>query len=582
MSEASATHPLTGSRPQPAASAAGRSRWWRRLGIGRFELAVLGLLVLCSCAVLLDSIQISLREHGVLWGADSPVIGDTAQYLALVRDAAQGVLVGNPFDMRPDLDSLLHPGWVLTGGLTALGLSPGLALLLFKPVALAAVFLGAHLYTRRLLAERFQRRVALVLSLFALSPLLATIDIVNVLRLDGVPYAGTVARQYISIGRELMPIAQLLGYPWAAITVGLMPLVLLAYERGRRAEGRYLALAAAGLALCCWLHPWQGATVWLVIAAVEIAGALGRLRARAANGLTDVASRGSGSAAPAPRAIVARLLRRTVPVLAVGALPLVYFFLLNVFDSDYRRLGLLLDGGFWRPQVLAAALLPVAIPALLAYRLPARSFQEAAVRWWPPLALLVYVQPGGTFRNHAVEGLALPLAVLAVTGLAALPWPRWRPVLSSRAAVLGAVALFCIPAAGMQLLIAHTSVRDPDTRPYLLRGEADALHALDADPRPGGVLAPGPITLLVPGLTGREIWSSGLIWTPNAYQRSAETQRLFEGRLRPGQAQRLVGATGARFLLADCHGVRPDLRPALGGLIARTREFGCARLYELR
>ncbi len=197
---------------------------------------MLGLLALCASAVLLDSIQIALREDGVLWGADSPVIGDTAQYLALVRDAAQGVLVGNPFDMRLDLDSLLHPGWVLTGGLTALGLSPGLALLLFKPVAVAAVFLGAHLYTRRLFEDRFQRRVALVLALFALSPVLATIDIVNVLRLDQVPYAGTVERQFVSIGRELMPIAQLLGYPWAAITVGLMPLVLLAYERGRRGE----------------------------------------------------------------------------------------------------------------------------------------------------------------------------------------------------------------------------------------------------------------------------------------------------------------------------------------------------------
>ena len=559
MSEASATHPLADPRPQPAASTAGRPRRWRRLEIGRFELAVLGLLALCSCAVLLDSIQIAVREDGVLWGADSPVIGDTAQYLALVRDAAQGVLVGNPFDMRPDLDSLLHPGWVLTGGLTALGLAPGLALLLFKPVAVAAVFLGAHLYTRRLFEDRFQRRMALVLALFALSPLLAAIDVVNVLRLDQVPYAGTVERQFVSIARELMPIAQLLGYPWAAITVGTMPLVLLAYERGRRGEPRYLALAAAGLALCCWLHPWQGATVWLVIAAVETVGALRRRRAA-----------------------VHRLLRRTAPVLAVGALPLVYFYVLNLADSGYRRLGLLLDGGFWQPEVLAAALVPVALPALLAYRVPARSFQEAAVRWWPPVALLVYLQPAGTFRNHAVEGMALPLAVLAVTGLAALPWSRWRPALSSRAAIVAAVALFCVPAVAMQLLIAHTSVRDPDTRPYLVQGEADALRALDDDPRPGGVLAPGPITLLVPGLTGREIWSSGLIWTPDAYRRSAETQRLFEGRLPAAEARDLVRSTGVRFLLGDCHGSRPNLAPALGDVVARTRRFGCARVYELR
>ncbi len=158
-----------------------------------------------------------------------------------------------------------------------------------------------------------------------------------------------------------------------------------------------------------------------MIAAVETAGALRRLRAASS------AAPGPASAVASRTAIVHRLLRRTAPVLAVGALPLVYFYVLNLTDSGYRRLGLLLDGGFWQPEVLAAAFLPVMLPALLAYRVPARSFQEAAVRWWLPIALFVYLQPAGTFRNHAVEGMALPLAVLAVTGLAALPWSRWRP-----------------------------------------------------------------------------------------------------------------------------------------------------------
>ncbi|HEY6779996.1 MAG TPA: hypothetical protein VI111_03530, partial [Thermoleophilaceae bacterium] len=266
----------------------------------------------------------------------------------------------------------------------------------------------------------------------------------------------------------------------------------------------------------------------------------------------------------------------------VGALPLAYFFVLSLLDSGYRRLGELLDGGYWQPQVLAAAFVPVLALALPAYRLRARSFQEIAVRWWPPLALFVYLQPAGTFRNHAVEGMALPLAVLAVTGLAALPWSRWRPALSARGVALAAVALFCLPALGMHLLIAHYAVRDPDTRPYLVRGEADALQQLERDPRPGGVLAPLPITLLVPGLTGREIWSSGLIWTPHAYERAQRARQLFEGHLSPPAARALVRRSGARFLLSDCVGPPVDLRPALGALVARTRTYGCARVYELR
>jgi hypothetical protein len=43
----------------------------------------------------------------------------------------------------------------------------------------------------------------------------------------------------------------------------------------------------------------------------------------------------------------------------------------------------------------------------------------------------------------------------------------------------------------------------------------------------------------------------------------------------------LVGTSGARVLVAGC-ATRADLPRLLGPLVARTRRFGCATVYELR
>ncbi|MGH2845269.1 MAG: hypothetical protein ACRDL0_04485, partial [Thermoleophilaceae bacterium] len=201
-----------------------------RLGLGPFELAVGGLLTLLAFAMLADSVQVALRTDRVVWGTDTPVVGDGAQYLALIWDASSDLVVGNPFDGQPDEGvGIVHPGWVAAGLLHALGLPTSLALLAFKPLAILAVFLGAHLYTRRLLADPFQRGVALVLALFLLSPVAAG-TLLAMLAGDGIGSFGSDGRQLLSMSRELFPLAQLWGYYWAAIAIGLIPLSLLAYE----------------------------------------------------------------------------------------------------------------------------------------------------------------------------------------------------------------------------------------------------------------------------------------------------------------------------------------------------------------
>jgi hypothetical protein len=511
--------------------------------------------------MLADSLQVALRTDRVVWGADSPVVGDGAQYLALIWDASQDLVVGNPFDARPDAGpGIVHPGWVAAGLLHSVGLPTSLALLAFKPVALLMVFLGAHLYTRRLLPDRFQRRTALVLALLLLSPVAAGL-LLAMLAGDGIGSFGSDGRQLLSMSRELFPPSQLWGYYWAAIAIGLMPLSLLAYERARApGAGRgWLAAAAGAAALASWLHPWQGTTVLGTVAAAEL------VRRRR----------------PPLRDLAGRLL----PYLVVGGAPLVYLYVLTIVDDVSAQISALLEGGFWRPQVMAAALLPVLLLALSAYRVPARDFQERAVRWWPAVALFVYVQPAGSFRNHAIEGLALPLGILIVVGAASLDWGRvagaLRHARRRRALAVAAVAVLCLPGLAMHLWVIHNSVTSTTAPPLLEPGEDRALEALDADPRPGTVLAPVSIALLVPGMAHREVWSSGLGWTPHWTRRARAVEELVTGELPPAEARALVRRSGARFLLSDCRAGRADLRPVLGPLVRDTRELGCARIYDL-
>ena len=46
-------------------------------------------------------------------------------------------------------------------------------------------------------------------------------------------------------------------------------------------------------------------------------------------------------------------------------------------------------------------------------------------------------------------------------------------------------------------------------------GEQQALDALEADPRPGGVLAPAYGGHMIPYKTGREVYVGALSWTPD-------------------------------------------------------------------
>lgn len=510
----------------------------RRLGLDPFELGCLVVLVGTSFAVLLPL----LSKGRPLSGADGLYPADQLQYFAWIREASQHGLIGNRMDLAPGGRPFLHPGFLLSGVVHRVtGLSIPLSyLLLWKPVAIGLTFFGALAYVRRLVPSGGQRRAALALVLFAVMPASALVAWTD---------WGGNPRQYTFdfISGEMWTGQFLWGYLFTAIAVFLMPLVLLAVERGR------LGLAALGAFMVMYLQPWQGATLALIVVVVELVQ-WRRTRER-----------------PAWRVAI-------VP--AAAALPAIYYFVLSKADESWKLASKANAAGgqpewSWPWWAIVLTLLPLAVPAALAYRLPAPSWQDVAVRVWPFAAFVVYLQPGGTFPYHSFQGLAIPLGVLAVLGVASL---RWRP---SPALVVAAVAFLTLPGFAHKLETAANNIHVGADPYFIFPDEHRGLAFVESDPRPGGVLAPLYSGFYIPYTTGREVYVGQFSWAPDARTRRKRADDLFEGRLRGEPARAFVRSTRARFLFADCRRLA-DLSGELRGMLEEVRRFGCTTVYVLR
>src|SRR4051794_22046715 len=235
----------------------------RLLGLDGYEIAAL--LALCALAlcVLIGLLVRVWIKGGLVTGADGYLVVDPLQYLNWLNQAGDHGLVRNLYDIAPSSRSFLHPGVLLAGLAHRAGLGLVASYMLFKPVAIGALFCGALFYTRRFLPRRDDRRLALVLALFACSPVAALVGWANL---------GSEFRQFQFdlISGEMWTGSYLWGYLFTAIAVGIMPLGLLAYERGRRGQGKWIAWAAAAGLMAGWLQPWQGATFAGIILVSEL------------------------------------------------------------------------------------------------------------------------------------------------------------------------------------------------------------------------------------------------------------------------------------------------------------------------
>jgi hypothetical protein len=228
-------------------------------------------------------------------------------------------------------------------------------------------------------------------------------------------------------------------------------------------------------------------------------------------------------------------------------------------------------------------LIPLLVAAALSYRWRPRSFLAAATMAWPFVALAVYgvsIVGLGATPLHAFAGVTIPLAVLAVNGIRALPLSRLPFRRLVGAALIAAVT---IPATIEQLSSAHIFMGPyKNDGNYIRRDEQRALTFLARYKKPGGVLAPFYLGMVVPGITGRHTYIGDFLWSvPNYPERFRQSFNLFKYPETAQTAQAFVLSTGARFVLNDCHGHAGGLVKKLTPISSAIYPFGCSTVLEI-
>ena len=328
-----------------------------------------------------------------LIGANGVLGADQLQYLAWARSIAGHGLAADLFTLGRSGHVFLEPASGIVGGLLAAGVPLLAGALLVKAFAVTALALAALAWVRRLEpappARPAAQLAAVALALFAVTP--AT-SLVNWLAPGSARFRFDV---YLA-GDELLSATKLWGYVPAALAIALMPVCLLALERAlggapgasgspRRAARRPLLLSAGAALMCAWLHPWQGITLALIVVA------LAALRRRRVEG-------------PA------------IALVALAAvLPLAYYGVLSHADPAWRVAAHNEEGARLPLSVWLLCVGPMVALAALGARRPGRALAEQALVLWIPAALVTYFA-NDAFATHALEGLSLPFAVLAVRG----------------------------------------------------------------------------------------------------------------------------------------------------------------------
>jgi hypothetical protein len=351
---------------------------------------------------------------------------------------------------------------------------------------------GVFEFVRSQLDSGWGRFLALSIALFFAFPLDLVAPILS-------------ATQKLAIGivfLETPTLASAWGYPFSALALALSCFVFVSYF-SLREQGRSFSWALVSLVLVVsWLQPWQGVTVVVAVSTCEVI-----LAARTARRKGESNDR-SG-------------LLLAAGVAVAGCLPLVYYALLGHFDPTWRaselnsRLGENLFS-WWLFPLSQAPLLLAAAFGLIGTDFSARRL----LPWtWAAAAIgqAIFLSSTGiaSAPSHAMRGVSIPLAVLAVNGILAV---RSRIVAGALVAVIsisgvaGAVSLHRI---GIRSVLGHSVLSD-GAGDFSDRGNEEGLLWLNRSRIPGGVIANNELAPTVPWQTGRQVWFGHGTWSPDA------------------------------------------------------------------
>ena len=116
-------------------------------------------------------------EHGLVFtGADGLFPADQFQYMSWIRQFGDHLLAANLLDLAPSSHVFLHPQFLLSGLAWRAGVGIQMAFLLWKPIAVMALFFGFRSYVARFLPGTGQRVAAFVAAMFFASPIAALVS----------------------------------------------------------------------------------------------------------------------------------------------------------------------------------------------------------------------------------------------------------------------------------------------------------------------------------------------------------------------------------------------------------------------
>jgi hypothetical protein len=477
-----------------------------------------------------------LVEGRVWTGTDGLFLTDQMQYVAWIQSASRQLLISDLFVVHGSPASYLQPLVAISAVFTRVGVAAWLSLLLWQPVAVAAMFIAVRAFARAALPGSGQRHAALVIGLFG----------------GGLPAIG-----------DLWPGFWSWGYPFPLIGIAALPAALVMYGRARERTDAAIWAAAALGALCSWCHPWQGETLLLVVLGTEVV--LWHLDRR--------------------RAPTRRVLTLASVTVLGTALPLLYLLALSKLDVQWS-LARIASRHTLFPATVLESFAPLLIAAAFAYRRRPVGFIAVATRLWVPAAVVVFFvsQTGiSAVPLHAFAGLTVPLAVLSVEGAMSCAGDLLR---RSRWLALLLIALVTVPTTIDELKSATPYVKpSPGNANFIADHDHDALTYLAANRKPGAVFTRGYLGLITPALTGRHVYEGSCEWSePNCAAREGLLHNVFVTPGYPDSATRAsVLSSDARFVLnSTCTLPGKDLDTALAPIAVGVKRFGCATVYEIR
>ena len=505
---------------------------------------------------------------------------DSMQYLAWAREMGDHMFSANMFSLEPPVRNYINPGLKLSGLLYAVGIGPRWAYGVWIPLGIIALIAAVPRLVRHLTGGGWAAVAAIALALLFKLP---AGDFVKGI----VPKANWNATVYS--GYDSWPVFWSWGYSLTAIAVALLCTGVLVYSRERSSGKAFSPLLATIALTVSWLQPWQGSLLLGMIV-------LGELVAWRA---LEV-----GDRFPArPR------IGLVLTTCLAGAAPLAYYAVMGAIDDSWRINGLqanhYLSGiSWWTPLFVLWPLLIAAVPAVI--KRPA-SFTDIAIRLWPPLAIAqmfaIAITGVGNTAQHALKGISIPLAILAVQG-AAPTIKKLRPALAALVSV-SLIALLTIPGAYYQVKDQSHEMNPLGRGGYFIHpSEVAALDYLASAPRQGGVVSSSTLGSMVPWRTGRQTWVGHETWTPRFQSRSQFMEVLLGGVLpywKPAaDPAEFAKWTGAAYLVDDCYHSDQrrfnrafalkthtgnhvtTLSEQLKPVTASVHKFDCATVYELK